>query len=233
MIKNKIVLLIIATVLTSSAFAADEFKITPKVDLESGYVTKTSFLGLENQKNSAYVSGAIALDNSIVTPKVGVTYFFNGEGSDQTVLDASLNKNISLGSQITLSTSGGVQKRILQTQNDSLFAYGKVKLEKLWVVTKLATPYVVVGKDLDQDLFGVTVGLDRTFTVKKFEFTPRAEMYTYDNYKSYLAGGTLAYTGIKYVKPFADVSYCTTDSSARAKKLDGDVLATIGVKFNF
>ena len=233
MIKNKILTLIITTALTSSVFAADEFKITPKVDLESGYVTKTTFLGLENQKRSAYVSGAVALQNSVVTPKVGVTYFFRGEGSDQTVLDASLNRNVALGSQLSLAVTGGVQKRIVQVTGDNLFTYSTVKLEKLWVVTKLATPYVTVGKDLDQDLFGVTVGLDRTFNVSKFEITPRVEMYSYGNYKTYLGGGSLAYTGVKYIKPFVDVSYCTTDGSARARKLDGDVLATLGVKFNF
>ena len=225
-------LIAIITMSVFSANAAEEFTITPKVNLESGYVTKVTYLGLENQKNSAYIAGSISLENKIATPTVGVTYFLRGENADQTVLDGSLSKSIG-NDVIGLTLTGGIQKRIVQTADDNLLGYGTVKLDKLWVITKIATPYVSVGKDFDQDLFGVTVGLDRTFSIKSVDFTPRAEMYIYDNYKSYRFGGSLVYTGIKYVRPFVDAGYVTNEDSVLARRIDGEGIVSAGLRLPF
>lgn len=213
------------------AFGAD-FEVTPKVNLESGYATKVTYLGLENQKSSMYASAEVALENNFLTPTVGATYFFKGEAEDQTVLDISVARvfqNDFAGVGLTV----GGQKRILQSQPDNLLGYATLRLEKLWILTKLANPYVSVGKDFDADLFGVTVGLDRKFSIGRLDLNPYAEMYIYDNYKSYKAGGTIAYNVFKYTKPFVDVSYVTNEDSVLSRRLDGEVLATAGITFSF
>jgi len=225
-------LIAILTLSVFSANAAEEFTITPKVTLESGYVTKITYLGLENQKNSSYVAGSVSLENKIVTPTIGVTYFLRGEGADQTVLDGSLSKSIG-NNIIGLTLTGGVQKRIVQTADDNLLGYGTVRVDKLWAITKIATPYVSIGKDFDQDLFGVTFGLDRTISIKSVDFTPRAEVYIYDNYKSYKFGGSLVYTGIKYIRPFVDAAYVTNEDSILARRMSGEGIVSAGVRLSF
>lgn len=223
---------LLAAMVANQSLTAAEFEVTPKVDLESGYATKVTYLGLENQKSSLYASAFVSLDNTVLTPTVGATYYFKGESEDQTVLDFSLAR--SLGNDFArVGLTVGAQKRIVQTQPDNLLGYATLRLEKLWVVTKLVNPYVSVGKDFDADLFGVTVGVDRKISIGKVDLTPYAEMYVYDNYKSYKAGGNITVNVVKYVKPFVDVSYVTNEDSVLSRRLDGEVLAVAGLRFSF
>jgi len=219
--------------LMARAAAKTEFVVTPRVTFDSGYTTRANHLGLQFQKNSAFVASTVALENSILTPQVGVTYFVRGENADQAVFDANVSRR--LGNDfIALTAVGGVEKRMIGGAfSDTLTAYGGVRLNKFPVLTTLATPYVRVARDFDTRLFGATVGVDRTFTLGSVEFTPRAEAYLYDKHTSYTAGGTLAYTGVKYLKPYVDVGYVTSDTALAARKFEGNLAFTTGVKLSF
>jgi hypothetical protein len=219
--------------LMARAAAKAEFVVTPRVTFDSGYTTRANHLGLQFQKNSAFVASTVALENSVLTPQVGVTYFIRGESAEQAVFDANVSRR--LGNDfIALTAVGGVEKRMIGGAfSDTLTAYGGVRLNKFPVLTVLATPYVRVARDFDTRLFGATVGVDRTFTLGSVELTPRAEAYLYDKHTSYTAGGTLAYTGVKYLKPYIDVGYVTTDTALAARKFEGNLAFTTGVKLSF
>ena len=112
-------------------------------------------------------------------------------------------------------------------------AYAGLRLTKVPLLSSVATPYVTVSRDFNYHLFGTTVGLDRTFTVKSLQLTPRVEAYIFDKHTSYTAGGNLAYTGFRYMKPYIDVSYVTSDTTLAARKFEGNMAATVGVKMSF
>lgn len=219
--------------LMTRAVAKSEFVVTPRVTFDSGYTTRANHLGLQFQKNSAFVASTVALENSILTPQVGVTYFIRGENADQAIFDANVSRR--LGNDVVAMTAvGGVEKRMIGGAfSDTLTAYGGLRLNKFPVLTVLATPYVKVARDFDTRLFGATVGVDRTFVLGRVELTPRAEAYLFDKHTSYTAGGTLAYTGIKYLKPYVDVGYVTTDTALVARKFEGNLAFTTGVKLSF
>ena len=213
--------------------AKSEFVITPRVEFDSGYTTRDNHLGLQFQKNSAFVASKVSLENSFLTPQVGVKYFIRGENAEQFVFDANVSRRLG-NDVIGLTAVGGVEKRMIGGAfNDTLTAYGGLRLNKFPVLTVLATPYVTVARDFDTRLFGVTVGVDRTFALGRVELTPRVEAYLYDKYTSYTAGGTLAYTGIKYLKPYNDVGYVTSDTDLAARKFEGNLAFTTGVKLSF
>lgn len=226
--RNTINITLTLLTLAFSAFAA-EFTVTPKVDFDAGYVTRANHLGLQIQKNSAFASSSVSLQNSFATPKVSATHYFAAETQSQTVLDASLSKTF-FGQNIT----AGVQKRVIEGNiQDNFTAYAGLRLENLPIVSKIATPYVSVNRDFTLDLIGTTVGLDRTFTFKNFALTPRAEAYVYDKHTSYTAGGTLAYVGMKYLKPYIDLSYVTSDTALANRKFEGNLALVTGVKLSF
>lgn len=242
--RNIILTAILALVTCTVGFAAapaasvakeQEFKITPKVSFDVGYVTRANHLGLQIQKNSAFSSAAVSLENSVLTPTVGATYYMAGENSDQVVLDGSLSK--AFGDQsVKLVTTAGIQNRVISgTFADSFSAYAGVRLVKFPVVTLLATPYVTLARDFNFDLFGATVGLDRTISLSRLnvDLTARAEAYLYDKHTSYTAGASAAYTGFKYVKPYVDISYVTSDTALAARKFEGNLALTTGVKLSF
>lgn len=229
---------LIATLNAASLFAAEavraEFSITPKVTFDSGYTTRATHLGLQIQKNSAFVASSIALSNPILTPTVSATYFLKGESQNQVVLDGSLSKDVQFG-PISAIAAGGLQKRIIDgnAQDDTLTAYAGLRFSKLPLLTAIAAPYISVNKDFDSDLFGTTVGLDRTFMISTVSLTPRVEAHFYDKHTSYSAGGTVAYNGMKYLKPYVDISYVTTDTSVASRKFDGNIAVTSGLKMSF
>lgn len=209
------------------------FTVTPKVTLDSGYTTRANHLGLQMQKNSAFVSSSVSLQNDIVTPTLSSTYYIAGENKSQIVVDGSLSKGLTLG-PITAVSYAGVQKRIIDGAfEDSFSAYAGMRFVKIPVLSVVATPYVTVSRDFNYDLFGATIGLDRTFTIGKIELTPRAEAFLFDKHTAYTAGGNLAYAGFKYVKPYVDVSYVTTDTALAGRKFEGNLSATAGVKMSF
>lgn len=225
-------------VVTASAQAAakpTEFTITPKVSFDVGYVTRANHLGLQIQKNSAFSSVTVSLENSIVTPTVGATYYMAGENADQVVIDGSLSK-IFGNDLIKAVGTAGVQKRVIGGDlEDSFSAYAGVRLVKFPIITLLATPYVTVARDFNYDLLGATVGLDRTISINSLnvDLTPRVEAYLYNKHTSYTAGSSATYTGFKYVKPYVDVSYITSDTSVAARKFDGNLAVVTGIKFSF
>jgi|GEM_PF-6914229 len=227
--KNKVItILTIVFTFVNLAFAG-EFTVTPKVDLDAGYATRANHLGLQIQKNSAFAAASVALQNSFATPRVSATHYFAGETQSQTVLDASLTKAF-FGQNIT----AGVQKRLIDGGvQDNFTAYVGMRLENLPLVSKVATPYVSVNRDFTLDLIGTTVGIDRTFTFKNLALTPRAEAYLYDKHTSYSAGGTLSYIGFKYVKPYLDVSYVTSDTSLANRRFEGNLALVTGIRMSF
>lgn len=237
MYKTLTLVTLIATLNTSLAAEkakVAEFAITPTVTFDSGYTTRATHLGLQAQKNSAFVASSISLSNPSLTPTLSATYFLKGESKNQVVLDGSLAKEVSLMG-MTAVAAGGVQKRIVDetTQDDSLTGYVGLRFVKIPVVTAIATPYISVNRDFDSDLFGATVGLDRTLNLGKLGLTPRVEAHFYDKHTSYTAGGALAYNGFKYAKPYVDVSYVTTDTAVIARKFDGNLALTTGIKLSF
>jgi len=230
--KTLAALVLVALVTIMSATAA-EFKVTPQVGFDVGYTTRANHLGLQFQKNSAFVASTVALSNKIVTPEVGVTYYIRGESAQQAVLDANLSRNIGDGN-IVFNLKGGVEKRVIAGAfTDTFTAYGTLRLDKFPVLTKIASPYVTVARDFDTELFGTTVGLDRTFSYRGVSLTPRVEGYFYNKHTSWLAGGELSYTGIKYVTPYVDASYVTSDTTLAARKFEGNFALTTGVRFKF
>ena len=219
--------------LMNRAEAKSEFVVTPRVEFDSGYTTRANHLGLQIQKNSAFVASTVSLENSFLTPQVGVTYFIRGENAEQFVFDANVSRRLG-NDVIGLTAVGGVEKRMIGGAfSDTLTAYGGLRLNKFPVLTVLATPYVKVARDFDNRLFGATVGIDRSFALGRVELTPRVEAYLYDKHTSYTAGGTLAYTGIKYLKPYIDVGYVTSDTVLAARKFEGNLAFTTGVKLSF
>lgn len=232
---TKITTLLLTTIIGinigySAAPVKAEFTVTPKVDFDAGYTTRANHLGLQIQKNSAFALSSVALQNNFVTPKIAATYFFAGEDKGQVALDASLNNKL-LG---IASASYGVQKRFIDGAADDTFtAYAGLRLDSVPYLSKLATPYVTVSRDFSLNLIGTTVGIDRTFSLGKFAMTPRAEAYLFDKHTSYLAGGSLAYTGLRYVKPYVDLSYVTTDTSLANRKFEGNMTLTTGLKMSF
>ncbi len=239
---NKIIVtLAVSTIIHLNAIAAaappvaanKEITITPKVTLDSGYTTRANHLGLQIQKNSAFVSSSVSLENSVVTPTISSTYFMAGENKSQIMLDASLAKGLTLG-PITAVSVVGVQKRFIDGGfEDSFTAYGGLRLVKVPLLSAIATPYVSVARDFNYDLLGTTLGMDRTFTLGSVSLTPRAEAYLFDKHTAYTAGGNLAYNGFKYVKPYVDVAYVTSDTALAARKFEGNLAATVGVKMSF
>lgn len=235
---NKIIIaLTVLTIVNFKASAATsgakDFVVTPKVSIDSGYTTRANHLGLQIQKNSAFVSSSVSLENDIVTPTLSSTYFIAGENKSQIVVDASLSKPITVG-PLTLSTMAGVQKRFIDGSfEDTFTAYAGARLTKVPLLSSVATPYVTVSRDFNFELFGTTVGLDRTFNVNSLALTPRVEAYFFDKHTSYIAGGNVTYTAMKYVKPYLDVSYVTTDTALAARKFEGNLIATIGVRMSF
>jgi len=224
-----------APVVQAAAAKVPEFTITPKVSFDVGYVTRANHLGLQIQKNSAFGSATVSLENSVVTPTVGMTYYAAGENADQVVLDGSLSKVLGNDS-IKVVTTAGVQQRIIGgALEDSFSAYAGVRLVKFPLLTVLATPYVTVARDFNYDLLGATVGLDRTISISslKVDVTPRAEAYLYDKHTSYTFGSSVTYTGLKYVKPYVDVSYVTSDTTLAARKFEGNLALVTGVKLSF
>ena len=214
---------------------ATEFTITPKVSFDVGYVTRANHLGLQIQKNSAFSAVAVSLENSVLTPSVGATYFMGGEDADQVVLDGSLSKVLGTDS-IKVVTTAGVQQRVIGgVTEDSFSAYAGFRLIKFPVLTVLATPYVTFAKDFNYDLSGVTVGLDRTISISSLniDLTPRVEAYLYNKHTSYTAGSSLTYTGFKYVKPYIDASYVTSDTTLAARKFEGNLALVTGIKISF
>lgn len=232
-IKYIVTLLASCLIINSSVNAADEFVVTPKVEFSSGYTTRANHLGLQIQKNSAFVASKIELENKILTPAVGVTYFFQGEDSQQAVLDGSVSKLVGSES-INVIVTGGVQRRIIDRRfGDSFTTYGNFRLNSFPVLTKIVSPYVSVSRDFSYDLFGTTVGLDRAITIKSVTVTPRVEGYFYDKHTSWLAGGSIEYTGIKYLKPYVDASYITSDTALAARKFEGNFALTAGIRIKF
>jgi hypothetical protein len=94
---------------------------------------------------------------------------------------------------------------------------------------------VTVARDFDNHLFGTTIGLDRSIVVKRInvEITPRVEAYLYDKHTTWLAGATVSYTGIKYIKPYVDASYVTSDTALAGRKFEGNFALITGVKLSF
>ena len=238
---NKIIAAVAAlTIINLNAIAASaplaaktEFSVTPKVSFDSGYTTRANHLGLQIQKNSAFVSSSVSLENPVVTPTISSTYFMAGEDKSQVMLDASLTKGLTLG-PVTAVSAVGVQKRFIDGGfEDSFTAYAGLRFVKVPLLTSIATPYVSIARDFNYDLFGTTVGVDRTFTLGSVSLTPRAEAYLFDKHTSYTAGGNLAYNGFKYVKPYVDVAYVTSDTTLAARKFEGNLAATVGVKMSF
>lgn len=235
---NKIIItaLTALTIINSNAFAApaaNDFTVTPRVSFDSGYTTRANHLGLQIQKNSAFVSSSVSLENSIATPTISSTYFIAGENKSQIVVDASLSKPITVG-PLTLATVAGVQKRFIDGAfEDTFTAYAGARLTKVPLLSAIATPYVTVSRDFNYELFGTTVGLDRTFNVSSLAITPRVEAYLFDKHTSYVAGGNITYTGMKHLKPYVDVSYVTTDTAFVARKFEGNLAATVGVRMSF
>jgi len=224
---------VVADPLTARAVAKPEFVVTPRVAFDSGYTTRANHLGLQFQKNSAFVASTIALENSFLTPQLGVTYFIRGENAEQAVFDANVSRKLGNGA-IEVTAVGGVEKRMIGGAfSDTFTAYGGFRLNKFPILTTLATPYVRVARDFDTQLFGATLGVDRTFTLGQVELTPRVEAYLYDKHTSYTAGGTLAYTGVKYLKPYIDIGYVTSDTALAARRFDGNLAFTTGVKVSF
>ena len=222
-----------APVVQAAAAKVPEFTITPKVSFDVGYVTRANHLGLQIQKNSAFVSSSVSLENSVVTPTISSTYFMAGENKSQIMLDASLTKGLTLG-PITAVSVVGIQKRFIDGGfEDSFTAYGGLRLVKVPLLSAIATPYVSVARDFNYDLLGTTLGMDRTFTLGSVSLTPRAEAYLFDKHTAYTAGGNLAYNGFKYVKPYVDVAYVTSDTALAARKFEGNLAATVGVKMSF
>jgi hypothetical protein len=67
----------------------------------------------------------------------------------------------------------------------------------------------------------------------KVDVTPRAEAYLYDKHTAYTFGSSVTYTGLKYVKPYVDVSYVTSDTTLAARKFEGNLALVTGVKLSF
>jgi len=214
--------------------SAAEFTVTPKVDIESGYATSVERMGLSIQKNSPFVGASVALENGWVTPKVGASYYFKAGGSQLTILDAELSKKVSFSKSVALTLSAGGEKRIAGgIANDAFTAFGEVRLSDFPVLTKIFSPYVVFQNDFDSRIFGYTVGVDRTFNIKSIAITPRVEAYVYDTHTSYSAGGSISYTGIKYVRPYVSAYYITSDAALAAHRFENNTSVTAGVKLSF
>lgn len=231
---NKIITSLLTSIITiNAAYAAParaEFTVTPKVEFDAGYTTRANHLGLQIQKNSAFASSSVSLQNNFLTPKIAATYFFAGEEKGQVALDASVNNRV----LSVASVSYGVQKRFIDGATDDTFtAYTNLRLDSVPYLSKLATPYVTVSRDFSLNLVGATVGVDRAFSFGKLTMTPRAEAYFFDKHTSYLAGSSLAYTGLRYVKPYVDLSYVTTDTALANRKFQGNLALTTGLKMSF
>lgn len=230
MIKNIIAVLSLLTIINLNA-AQNELVVTPKVSFDSGYATRATHLGLQIQKNSAFFNSTVSLENSFLTPTLSATHYLAGENKSQTVLDASVSKG--LFNNWGTATVGVENRMIGGGLGDTFTGYVGLRLNRVPILSSIATPYITVARDFDLSLVGATVGLDRTFKFSNIELSPRVEAYIYDKHKSYIAGSQIAYAGFKYIKPYVDVSYVTTDTSLAARKFDGNIAAVAGIKLSF
>ena len=124
---------------------------------------------------------------------------------------------------------------------DSTELAAGVALVNPWV-----TPYVKAVTDLDLDQDGYALGVKKAFTLGgdslSLSVTPVVEWYKFTDYDSFVAGIDLSASVqngfFSHFQPFGSIAYVDSDIDGAnfnfaSHHLDGDVNATVGLKYSF